>query len=308
MAYFVGLDSGGTKTECWLGDETRVFAKARAGTAKLTRVGREVAAERLRGLLREVAAEAGVDLHRVSRTCVGMAGYSIAEARELAASVVAGMVGGEVEVCGDDEIALDAAFRGGPGILVIGGTGSVVLGRCSDGTRISAGGWGPVAGDEGSGYWIGREAVRKAFRCYDDGTETGLLEAIRVAWGARDMGEVIGMANARPGPDFAALTRAVVACADAGDEIAARLLTKAGNELAKQVAMVWRKMGLRGEGPMSARYTGSVVERIGRVNARLKERVAEECVGLTVVDGAVNALEGALWRARTAMVLQEDMR
>jgi N-acetylglucosamine kinase-like BadF-type ATPase len=299
MTFFVGVDSGGTKTEAWLGDETRVLAEARAGTAKLTRVGREVAAERLRELLREVSRTAGVDLRRVSRTCVGMAGYSIAEARELTAATVAGMVGGEVEVCGDDEIALDAAFQGGAGILGIGGTGSVVLGRCSDGKRVSAGGWGPVAGDEGSGYWIGREAVRKAFRSYDEGVETGLLEAIRLAWDADDLGMVIGMANARPGPDFAALVPAVVACADAGDEIAARLLTKAGNELAKQVAMVWRKMRLQGETTVCARYTGSVVERIARVNARMKERVAQECAGLTVMDGAVNSLEGALWRART---------
>ncbi len=304
MAYFVGLDSGGTKTECWLGDETRVLAVARAGTAKLTRVGPEVAAERLRALLVEVSVQAGVDLRRVSRTCVGMAGFSIAEARELAAGVVAGMVGGEVEVCGDDEIALDAAFEGGKGILVIGGTGAVVLGRCSDGRRISAGGWGPVVGDEGSGYWIGREAVRKAFRSYDEGVETGLLEGIRVAWGARDLGEVIGMANARPGPDFAALTHAVVQCAEAGDEVAARLLVKAGNELAKQVAMVWRKMVQHGETSADARYTGSVVERIARVNARMKERVREECAGLTVVDGAVNAMQGAMWRARQAVVLE----
>ena len=302
MTYFVGIDSGGTKTECWLGDESRVLGRARVGSAKLTRVGREVAAERLRGVLREVSRQAGVPLERVARTCVGMAGYSIAEARELAAETVAGMVGGEVEICGDDDIALDAAFQGGNGILVIGGTGAVVLGRCSDGTRISAGGWGPVVGDEGSGYWIGREAVRKAFRSYDDGTRTELLEAIRQAWGVHDMGEIIGMANARPGPDFAELVPAIVACADAGDEVAARLLTKAGNELAKQVAMVWRKMLAHGETAACARYTGSVVERIGRVNARMKERVAEECAGLTVVEGAVDAMEGAMWRAREALV------
>ena len=298
MAYFVGIDSGGTKTECWLGDERRVLGRARVGSAKLTRVGREVAVERLRQVLEEASRQAGVPLRRVARTCVGMAGFSIAEARELTAATVAGMVTGEVEVCGDDEIALDAAFPGAAGILVIGGTGAVVLGRCSDGRRISAGGWGPVVGDEGSGYWIGREAVRKAFRSYDDGTETELLEAIRRAWGVQDMGEVIGVANSRPGPDFAELVPAIVACADAGDEVAARLLTKAGNELAKQVAMVWRKMLAHGEAAACARYTGSVVERIGRVNARMKERVAEECAGLTMVDGAVDAMEGAMWRAR----------
>jgi len=298
MAYFVGIDSGGTKTECWLGDETRVLAKAVCGSIKLARVSEEVATARLRELMAEVSAAAGVDLAQVASTCVGMAGFSIPDQRDWTTRMVCSMVGGELLVCGDDEIALAAAFKAGPGILVIGGTGAVVLGRNSYGRRFTAGGWGPMIGDEGSGFWIGREAVRKAFRAIDEGVETGLLEAIRLAWGATDVGEVIGMANARPGPDFAGLTRAVVECAEAGDPLAQRLLWKAGNELAKQVAMVWRKMQAHGETRATVAYTGSVVEKIATVQARLRERVAEECPGLRVVDEAVNAMEGAMWKAR----------
>jgi len=298
MAYFVGIDSGGTKTECWLGDESRVLARGVCGSIKHGRVNEGMAAARLRKLLAEAAAAAGVGLGEVTGTCVGMAGYSIPEAREWMARRVGEMVGGKVLVCGDDEIALEAAFRGGPGILAIGGTGAVVLGRAADGTRFKAGGWGPMIGDEGSGFWIGREAVRKAFRALDEGADSGLLEAIRLAWGAADVGEVIGMANARPGPDFAGLTRAVVGCADAGDPLAQRLLWKAGNELAKQVAAVWNKMRAHGEVAATVAYTGSVVEKIERVRARLRERVEQECPGVRFADEGVNAMEGAMWKAR----------
>ena len=69
------------------------------------------------------------------------------------------------EVVGDEVIALDAAFQGGPGILQIAGTGSNTIGRAPDGSRESAGGWSSRLGDEGSGYWIGLHAMRRALKC-----------------------------------------------------------------------------------------------------------------------------------------------
>ena len=216
---------------------------------------------------------------------MGVAGFSITEVREWAARVVGEMVGGEVHVCGDDEIALDAAFQGGPGILVIGGTGSAVLGRCGDGTRYKAGGWGPGIGDEGSGFWIGREAVRRAFAAIDQGEESALLEAIRTAWGVKDLGEVVAFANARPGPDLSALTPVVMRCAYEGDALAAAVLEDAGVELAKQVAVVWEKMRAHGEPLARVAYTGSVVDKIDRARDAMKRAIAERCLGVSVADG-----------------------
>ena len=301
MGFYVGLDSGGTKTECWLGTETEVLARAVCATVKLTRVGQEVATERLQGLLREVSSLSGVGMGRVSRTCVGVAGYSIGSVREWAARVVGGLVAGDVLVCGDEEIALDAAFRGGAGVLVIGGTGSVVVGRCGDGTRFTAGGWGPAIGDEGSGYWIGAEAVRAAFWALDRGVPTGLMEGIRVSWGVEGIGEMVGYANARPGPgvsgpDWAALAPVVMGLAEAGDAVATGVLERAGVALADQVVAVWARMQAAGEIEVEVAYTGSVLERIGRVRERMAREL--ERVGLRVRDGAVNSMEGAMWRAR----------
>lgn len=298
MAYFVGLDSGGTKTECWLGDETRILGKATSATVKLTRVRQEIATGRLQDLLAEVSEKSGIPLASVSRTCIGLSGFSIAEVREWAYRVISERVGSEVVVCGDEVIALDAAFQGGPGILVIGGTGSAVIGRCADGTRFKAGGWGPGIGDEGSGYWIGREAVRRAFLALDEERPSTLMEAIRTAWGVEGVGEIVAFANNQPGPDYPALTPLVVRAAATGDSVAAGILRDAGSELARQVAIVWDKMKAHGESSVSVAYTGGVVEKIAQAREAMQAQITHSRPGLTVMDNAINSMEGAMWRAR----------
>ena len=61
LAYFLGIDAGGTKTRCVLADETKILARADGGSIKLMRVGEAEATARLQGLLHEVAATAGVE-------------------------------------------------------------------------------------------------------------------------------------------------------------------------------------------------------------------------------------------------------
>jgi glucosamine kinase len=180
-------------------------------------------------------------------------------------------------------------------VLVIGGTGSSVMGRCDDGMRFTCGGWGPGVADEGSGFWLGREAVRQGFRALDRGIETGLVEAVRLAWGAADAGAVVGLANALPGPDFAALVPAVVACAAAGDVVAQTLLRRAGEELAEQVGVVAARMRACGAAVGGVAYTGSILEKVGPVREALGKALPS---GLWLMDGAVNSMDGAMWRAR----------
>ena len=297
LAFFVGIDSGGTKTECWVGNETDVLGRAQAGSVKLTRVGEAVAAERLTQVMREAASKAGIRLHQVTRTCVGMSGYTITQLREWMRAEISGQVGGTVEVCGDEEIALDAAFQGGPGILVISGTGSIVVGRCSDGARFTAGGWGPAIGDEGSGSWIGAEGLRAGFTALDRGVETGLIAAVQAAWGATDSAEVVGLAHMQPGPDFAALTPHVVRLAEAGDEVAAEVLRRGGQALGNQVGMVWRRMAAHGETTSSVACTGSILDNVVAVR-RAMEAVLDRHLGL--IETVVFPPAGALWRAKTA--------
>ncbi len=282
MSLFLAIDAGGTKTRCLLADESQVLGRATTGSVKLMRVGEAEASARLRAMLTEVSLAAGVSLGDVTQTCIGLAGLTIDAVREWA-------------------IALDGAFRGGPGILIIAGTGSNVLGRAADGAMYHAGGWGPALGDEGSGFWIGQEALRAGFWAKDRGVATTLLTEIGEFWGAKSLGEIVEMANARPGPDFPALAPVVVRCAEAGDELAAAVLERAGIELAEQVALVALKMQESGrQRKIEAAYTGSVLEHISPVRSAMIEALKTSSPTVKVVEGAVDSLEGALWRAREA--------
>jgi len=133
MGLFLAIDAGGTKTRCLLADEDRVLGRSTTGSVKLMRVGEAEASARLRTMLAEVSVAAGVGLNEVTQTCVGLAGLTIDAVREWAEREIGEAVGGDLLLAGDEEIALDGAFRGGPGILIIAGTGSNVLGRAGDG-------------------------------------------------------------------------------------------------------------------------------------------------------------------------------
>ncbi len=318
MALYLAIDAGGTKTRCVLADETRVLARGQTGTVKLMRVAEAEATSRLHAMVAEAAAAADVSLADVKRTCFGLAGSRSGSAQQWARMAIAEAgVGGELAICGDEEIALDAAFQDGPGILLIAGTGSNAIGRAADGRIFGAGGWGPVLGDEGSGYWIGLEAIRASLRALDqdprrDATaerSLALLNAIEKHLGIASLGELVALANLRAPstnvnpPDFAALAPVVAECAAAGDLIAGSVLRRAGEELASLVAKVHRKVEIADPGSGLAprtevAFTGSILEGIPQVYGAFVAGVAGAIPSARVQPGAVDPLEGALYRAR----------
>src|SRR6185437_5615243 len=86
------------------------------------------------------------------------------EIQETVHGLLAEIISGEIEIVGDMEIALEAAFGDGAGVMVTAGTGSIAYGRNANGQTARAGGWGFAISDEGSGYWIGKTAVATAVR------------------------------------------------------------------------------------------------------------------------------------------------
>src|ERR1700685_1175263 len=107
MGLFLAIDAGGTKTTCLLADETRILGRANTGSVKLMRAGEAEATARLRKMLSELSIASGIGLGEVTRTCIGLAGFGIAAVREWAAREIGGVVGGELLLCGDEEIALE---------------------------------------------------------------------------------------------------------------------------------------------------------------------------------------------------------
>jgi glucosamine kinase len=172
MRYCLGIDAGGTKTTAVLADANTVLAKAQSGSIKITRNGSGTASSNLAALFADLKRQSGVAAESIVSACVGLSGITVPQIADWTRFELQKHLSGQVLLCGDEEIALDGAFHGGPGVLVIAGTGSNVVGRSPQGEIFHLGGWGPVLSDEGSGYWIGLQAVRATLQAMDRGETT----------------------------------------------------------------------------------------------------------------------------------------
>jgi N-acetylglucosamine kinase-like BadF-type ATPase len=301
MSYYLAIDSGGTKADFLLADKTRELGRVRTGTIKRMRTDAGTAAANLDEALSALTAQTGISMQSITRTCIGTAGETVPLVTDFLREAFASRVSGQLVLLGDVEIALDAAFPGKPGVLVLAGTGSNVAGRDAKGTLTSAGGWGPALADQGSGHKIGHEALRAVFTSIDQGITTSLQPAILEAWQLSGIEQIVEMANRIPAPDFSRLTEIVLRCALEGDEVAARVLQREGEDLAALVCIVMHRLQ-RAEGdPLwvpDIAFAGSIMERVLPVRKALIETVRRQFPGVHALDGVVDPVLGALWRAR----------
>ncbi|MYC51842.1 MAG: hypothetical protein F4X47_05945, partial [Gammaproteobacteria bacterium] len=159
--YVAGVDGGGTRTRVLLLARDGATVGRAEGPAALVRPDHPAPAARVvADTVRRAADAAGVALP-LPALWAGLAGAGRPRVRRaLEAALRDERIAREVGVGTDVEAAFHDAFGGGPGIVVVAGTGSVVLGAAEDGRRLQVGGWGGVMGDEGSGYHIGVSAQR----------------------------------------------------------------------------------------------------------------------------------------------------
>jgi glucosamine kinase len=264
VPYYIGIDGGGTKTLCAVGDESRTLATATAGPSNILRVGEAQARESLHQSVRQACAAAGITPAQIKRACIGAAGAARPEVAETVRRALAEVLPSPVQpsninVVGDMQIALEAAFHTGPGVVVIAGTGSIAYGRDAQGNTARAGGWGFAISDEGSAHWIGRAAAATLVRDMDrtegdPAARTSLLNshftaALLNAWSVTSLEDFARKAGSVAAHDFAALSPVVFACPD---DSATQILASAGAELAHLASIVIHRLLLfdtRAEAP-----------------------------------------------------------
>ena len=301
-AIVLGIDGGGTNTRAVIASGAKILARVQSGAIKRLRVGAEVAETNLRDLLRDVFDQAGVS--HVEAVSAGIASAYMPGIPEWITAVFRNFGIQNSEVVGDEIIALDAAFHGGPGILQIAGTGSNTIGRAPSGKLETAGGYSSVLGDQGSGYWIGLHAVREALHAYDRAAygqpPIAVLDQVGAAWGTSTLAELVECGNQIPGPDFSALAPLINTLAEEGDPVALQVLNQAAQDLADFILLVRQKLhdrhNLQSEVPTA--FTGSVLGKMPIVRQRLTELLAESAPDMAFQQEEVIAVEGALYRAQ----------
>ncbi len=302
----LGLDGGGTNTRAVIASGREVLCRIQGRSIKRLRVGPEAAEANLRSLLSESLAALAPD-QRIQAASAGVASASMPGVKEWITRVFLEFGISRCEVVGDEVIALDAAFHGGPGILQIAGTGSNCIGRTADGELESVGGHSSILGDEGSGYWIGLHGVRYALKAHDRGDPNTLLDRVAQQWGTHSLEELVHFGNSManpvngsPGPDFSALAPVVSLAAEEGDPVALQVLHQASADLAESILLVRKKLRLRHQliDEVPVAFTGSVLEKMALVRNHLAHLLSQAAPLMPFRHEAVVAVDGALWRAR----------
>jgi N-acetylglucosamine kinase-like BadF-type ATPase len=247
--HVLGIDAGGTKTVCLLADERgAILAEARGAGANLHAAG-ELAVEKV---LHEVMERAIGDRAVVPAAIgLGIAGVDREDEMQVVRAIMR-RIGykSRVLVVNDALIALVAGARDDPAIVLIAGTGSIAYGRNESGEAARAGGWGHMIGDEGSGYWIGREALAAVMRGADGrGPETGLANEILEYFNVTDVSRLPRIVYDREQPrmSVAALGPIVQRVAEQGDAVATRILERAADELVLGARSVATRLEMRGD-------------------------------------------------------------
>jgi N-acetylglucosamine kinase len=246
----------------------------------------------------------------VSLVTAGLAGVDFdgvgkAEMRELFKDL--GYASTLIE--GDMVMAHAGALAGKPGVLALAGTGSSVLGIGPKGDRVKVGGWGPLYGDEGSAHRIGQAALRAAARDFDGrGPKTGITQAIVDELGLRSFREsveAIYVKRLEP-REIAQLCKTANEIAEAGDEVARRILETAGSELAECVAAAAVQLG--GSERMKVSYEGSVITSCKLMRDSFCKYLATQLPSATVVAPQFSPVVGAYLLGRAKLGLDNDDR
>ncbi len=244
---YLGVDGGGTKTHVVLSaNKTDIISDGFSGASNPLRVGVETAVSNIVKAVEAACDSANRSRGDIVSATLGLAGVRRADLRQrVRESFIKKLPVKQVEITTDAEIALYGVTLGKAGVVVISGTGSICYGKNNAGKTATAGGWGPIAGDEGSGISIARRALQAIAKASDGrGKPTG-LSAAGIEYFRTSTPENLLVAIYSPQMDnakIAGFARFVIETAKEGDEIAVDILREAGFELGLAASAVLKKL------------------------------------------------------------------
>ncbi|MGI9048801.1 MAG: BadF/BadG/BcrA/BcrD ATPase family protein [Rubrobacteraceae bacterium] len=307
MVSYLCVDGGQTKTAVTLLEEdgTEIHAWR---ASPLTTPWKSGAMDNLRGVVRSIAQELNHRLEAAAQdapeaACYSLTGYLEGDdripslIREEMDKSVPGL--GGIHTIPDYVGNWAAATGGEPGVMVISGGGAVAYGRNASGDSLRVGGWGHVLGDEGSGYWIGLEAIKSALKSRagmipKTTLETHVMEVFETEDDRRILAEVYSGSFSEA--DVAALVPAVVSLADEGDEAAIEILDEAARNISRLCSTALDRLGM-----MPVYTSGGVFKAHGMVE-RLRKCLSDAGYSLEVRPKSVEPSVGIFLIARGGIV------
>jgi N-acetylmuramic acid 6-phosphate etherase len=305
----LGVDGGGTHTVALLASrDGAVLGRGEAGPSNLHAVGAQRALQALDQAVAAAFAAAGLAREGCARVpvaaaCLGLAGCGREEERAVIRDWATGThLADHVQVTTDVSLLLAAGTPGGWGVAVVAGTGSIAYGRSADGREARAGGWGPLLGDEGSGYSLALRALQAVARAADGrGPATLLQERLLSQLGLERPQQLIPwLSGGGDRTAVAALAPLVLEAADAGDQVASGIAEEGARGLAFAAEAVARSLNMDTKAVPLA-LAGGVLLTSACYRARLLQELGTQGVVPAPVTLVPEPARGALLLASAAL-------
>ncbi len=303
MEYIIGMDGGGTKTHGIISDlDGNPVAEVMGGSANFQMLGVDVVARSIFKLILELVEKIGRSFSDVKIIVIGLAGAGKEEDKNRVYNGIIkvadeyGLKLPKLIIETDARIALEGAFMGDAGIVLISGTGSVMFAKDINGEIHRVGGWGRFIGDEGSGFSIGCEALRAVAKFIDGrGEKTILKDLIFEKFKISDLREVVSKIYSGEF-DLASIAPIVMEAGERGDEIAVKILDEACSELLSHIKAMLGKANF-GE-QVKLVLMGGVLRSENYLSRKLKREISEKFPQIDLIEPIASPAYGAIVYAR----------
>jgi glucosamine kinase len=291
----IGVDGGGTRTRVLMLDLEGNEVGRGEGTATLVTPDTPPQT----ALLIDTIVRRVMNEHRIPRPAgalwAGIAGAGRETTRERLQAELEEVSRNAVQRVGvgtDVDAAIHDAFRGGPGIVLIAGTGSIALAIKSSGERVKVGGWGETLGDEGSGHWLAIQALRAVLQGHDGRGASTALRQLPDQMGVDSPSALVDWVSRASKRDVASLAPSVIEIAEQGDEVAQRLVSGAVVALRAHLEALVERVGSEAGTTLRAvALVGGLVQPGRPLRQEIEDIIVE--LGLEVLDRAVFPERGA---------------
>lgn len=304
MKYYLGIEGGGTKTIAILGSDKEILGMILVGATNYHSTGKEEVSKEIGKIISWLKIEKNIDVNEIQGICFGGAGIDCKADDEVMEKLFCSMnYKGKLHICNDSVVALVGANGCHKGAMLISGTGSVAYGISRKGEPTRVGGWGHLIDDEGSGYAIARDGLKKIMESYDGrGQETLLWDRIKKKLNIARHEELIQFiyAHDTQKQHIAALAPCVIELSGK-DYVADNILKESINGLCKMVIALSERMELM---KFSLGLNGSLLLKSEVYRKLFTERIAELLPEVYVHLPYKDAAYGALVLARDLVLLK----
>lgn len=288
MEYLIGIDGGGTKSKCVITDfNLNTLFETTGGPSNFLMIGTEKVAETILGLIIQCVNNLNINYNDIAAIVLGTTGggrKSDAEDLEKAITHIAAhkrIFLNKFRVESDARIALEGAFSGKPGSILIAGTGSIMFGKDAKGIIHRVGGFGRFIGDEGSGFSLGQKGLSCVAKEFDGrGNKTLISELLRERFIIESAENLITEIY-RNNFDIASVAPLVIEAAEKGDTIAQTIIEAEADELVFHIESMRKKLK---EKIMYVALIGSLITTENFYSFRFREKVVQKFDDVVIKD------------------------